>query len=387
MTEEIKLMTCTKLCTGPLAKGCEQCIVGRKSVIFVTGLCHYKCFYCPISDDKRNKDIVKINEHIIINPDEQEGLNQLFAEIENCQSLGASLTGGDPLAKLDRTIYYIKALKEKFGKGFHIHLYSSLPFVTQDAMIRLSEAGLDEIRFHADLDDIASWEKMYFAEGLKMNIGIEIPSIPGSIEKTKELINFAKKTGFIEFVNLNELEFSDISNDNFEEHGFFVKNSLSYGIMGSEAVAKEAIEYAKNIGMPTHYCTAGFKDKVQLANRLRLRSQKVAKEYDLEDEEGLLERGEILPLTDKENSSSEMVVEGGLDLEAIKQELQEEFEIPDELIDNVGYRLLIAPWVIKEIFEELNERKEEFTWIEDVEISIVKEYPTDDHFLVERNPL
>ena len=382
----VELVQCKKFHFGPLAKGCQQCVLGRKTVIFVTGICHYNCFYCPISDDKRMKDIVKVNEHVVINPDSDEGVAQIIKEIKLCQSTGASLTGGDPLAKLDRTINYIRAIKDYFGDKFHIHLYSSLPFVTQEALIKLADAGLDEIRFHPDIDDIASWEKILFAEGLGMTVGIEIPSIPGKADKMKELVYFAKATGFVEFININELEYSDISESNFSKHGFVVKDNLSYGILGSEATAKDVVKYSESIGFPAHYCSAGFKDNVQLANRMRLRSETVAKEYDVVDEEGMLTRGEIRIVDD---SSS-------VDLERIKQDLEDDFEIPANLIeiDSNSNRLLIAPWLIEELVNALREVKSSesedefpYQWFDAVEFSIVREYPTDDNFLLERTTL
>ena len=51
--------------TGKLAKGCRLCIKGKKSVLFVTGLCNINCYYCPVSNEKKNKDISYINERKI----------------------------------------------------------------------------------------------------------------------------------------------------------------------------------------------------------------------------------------------------------------------------------------------------------------------------------
>src|SRR3990172_2095039 len=37
---------------GSLPVGCRQCTDGAKMVLFVTGLCSFHCFYCPVSDEK-----------------------------------------------------------------------------------------------------------------------------------------------------------------------------------------------------------------------------------------------------------------------------------------------------------------------------------------------
>ena len=377
----VELVSCVKKHFGPLAKGCDLCVLGRKSVIFVTGLCHYKCFYCPISDDKRGKDIVKVNEKVITLPDNDCALQDLFNEIIACQSLGASLTGGDPLAKLNRTCKYISALKNRFGEDFHIHLYTSLPFVSQDAFLRLEKAGLDELRFHVDLEDINSWPKMLFVEGCSFDVGIEIPIIPFHLEKTKELIYFAKQSGVINFINLNELEYSDVSDSSLIKRGMVVKDSLSYGIKGSEELAYELISFGEKIGLRFHYCSAGFKDGVQLANRLRLRAQKTAKEYDLVDEEGMITRGEIIS-----NSND-------VDLEDVRLFFEEQFDVPSDLMELKNNVLHIASWVLRELvleLEKLSKDKElgdEMSWYKHISFFIVTHYPTADKFFISREEL
>ncbi|MFW5977495.1 MAG: radical SAM protein [Candidatus Nanoarchaeia archaeon] len=377
----IKHIQCTKTHNGPLAKGCKMCITGHKSVIFITGKCHYQCFYCPISDDKRNKDIVKVNEKIITLPDSEEGFLEIVKEIRACQSTGVSLTGGDPLAKLQRSCQYIKRLKNIFGEQFHIHLYTSPHFVSQDAIVQLEQAGLDEIRFHLQLDNPDSWLKIMFVEGHAFDVGVEIPAIPGREEKTKELLFFCKQSGVIDFVNINELEYSDTSENSLTNHEFVVKDNLSYGIAQSEELAKKLVEYGKKINLRVHYCSAQFKDKVQLGNRFLLRAKKTAQEYDLVDDEGILTRGEIV-CKDK-----------SLDLEDLRLELIEAFEIPQELLEyqQEKSRLLIASWVLEEIISQMREKHEEdnsqYSWLDSLECSIIKEYPTSDAMLIEKTIL
>ena len=376
----LKPKTCNKVKFGPLAKGCEQCILGRKSVLFITGKCHYQCFYCPISDDKRNKDLVKINERIIKNPDSEEGREELIKEIKLCNSWGVGITGGDPLISINRTCNYIKLLKKEFGKEFHIHLYTSLQCVSKKALEQLEEAGLDEIRFHIPIDQKQYWARLDLAKDInKIKRGVEIPAIPHTQELLKEMLDFIKKRKFIEFVNVNELEFSDISENTLTKKGFFVKNELSYGIKNSEELGKWAVKYGEEIKLPTHYCSAGFKDEIQLGNRLMLRAESIAKAYDDIDDEGMLIRGEI-------RLTSQGVAEE-FSLKEISDALKEYYEIPDEMMEVDDDRILIASWILEEIYRDIREHKEDFLFGDYIEASIIKEYPTADHMLLERNPL
>ena len=103
-----------------LPRGCQYCIRGEKLVLFVTGICPRECSFCPVSDEKYRQDVIFANERKVNSP------SDLIKEAELMQAKGAGITGGDPLAKLNRTLEYIRLLKEKFGKQFHLHLYTSL---------------------------------------------------------------------------------------------------------------------------------------------------------------------------------------------------------------------------------------------------------------------
>ena len=102
---------------GLLPKGCQMCVKGEKLVLFVTGLCPRKCCFCPVSDDKYGRDVIYANERRVFTSDD------LIKEAELMNAKGMGITGGDPLTKLERTTRFIKKLKEKFGKEFHIHYW------------------------------------------------------------------------------------------------------------------------------------------------------------------------------------------------------------------------------------------------------------------------
>lgn len=108
---------------GALAKGCEQCVKGEKLVLFATGICPRHCYFCPISDKKWAKDDVYANEWKISSE------KDIIKEAELCDSKGAGITGGDPLARIERVAKYIRMLKKRLGRKFHIHLYTPLDLV------------------------------------------------------------------------------------------------------------------------------------------------------------------------------------------------------------------------------------------------------------------
>jgi len=270
---------------GELAKGCQLCVQGKKLVLLVTGLCGRGCYYCPLSDKKKNKDVVYANEW------PTDNIKDIIKEAELCSSRGAGITGGDPLAVIERTVVFIKALKERFGKTFHIHLYTPLIKVNEENLKKLRAAGLDEIRFHPDLDDNRYWNKLKYAKSLGWDIGIEIPAIPGKKSEILQLIDYAKEK--IDFLNINELEISDTNASKLGEYGFETKGELSYGIKGSEELAMEIMEYCKKIDLKTHYCTTILKDKVQLMNRIKRRAKNVKEKFDKITSEGTLIRGVV----------------------------------------------------------------------------------------------
>ena len=124
-----------------LSEGCRLCQEGAKMVLFVTGLCPKSCFYCPLSDERRGKDLVFANERSIKNDED------LLKEAELMNALGTGITGGEPLLKIERVLHYIRILKASFGKEHHIHLYTSLA-PDRQVLEKLADAGLDEIRLH-----------------------------------------------------------------------------------------------------------------------------------------------------------------------------------------------------------------------------------------------
>lgn len=337
---------------GTLAKGCQLCVHGRKSVVFLTGLCANHCYFCPISDKKRNKDVVYINEW----PTKKK--KEILKEIQLCSSKGVGITGGDPLIKVNRCIKFIKLLKKKFGKSFHIHLYTPLNLVNEKNLKKLHNSGLDEIRFHLDLDNDFSWDMMFLARKYSWDVGVEIPAILGKEEKTKKLIDFIK--GKVDFLNINELEISDTNAQNLVDMGFKPKNKISYAVKGSQELALKLLRYCKGKIKNVHYCTTKLKDRVQLRKRIMLRAKNVKKDYDLVTKDGMLFRGVIFCKKPKK----------------VMKKLRKEYDIPKNLIefDKKNNRILTASWILDKLKKDLKKKG--------LNIALIEEYPTYDQLEV-----
>lgn len=363
-----------------LPKGCSYCVKGEKLVLFVTGVCPAHCYFCPLSEQKKNKDVVFADEWKL--KDENDTIS-LITEAKLINAKGAGITGGDPLARLQRTIRYIKLLKKVFGKKFHIHLYTPLNLVDEKRLTRLFQAGLDEIRFHPNLTDEKFWSRIKIAKKFKWDIGIEIPVIPEMEKEIVKLIEFSKN--HIDFLNLNELEYSDTNADELLKRNLHTEKGR-YSIKGSSRLAKKLLKKYEKGKLNIHYCTIKLKDKVQLSTRIKRRAKNVKKAYDFADKEGMLIRAalyteNLMPgfsyRKKLESLSQKERIEILAKLEKAKKELKKEFNIPEKLIgiDDKKLRILTSPEVALRLKNELKQKK--------LIAAIVKEYPTWDQTEIE----
>ncbi len=340
---------------GELPEGCRLCMIGAKLVLFVTGKCLRSCFYCPLSERRRGKDNVWANERLV------GGVHDIIDEAERMQALGAGITGGDPAVALKRTISYIKLLKREFGEDFHIHMYTASPLNKED-LEELYASGLDEIRFHVNIDH-SLFNSIELAKEVGMSTGAEIPSIP---QKEDEIIYIAEKLKSIEadFLNINELEVSETNYERIKDLGYDVDG---YVVVGSLETALRAM---RKIDFNVHLCTASYKDSVQLRNRLIRTAINVAKDYEYVSEDGLLVKGVIYARGDKIEY-----------LKKLRELLIKKFGIEENMIyvDEEKKRIETSVDIIETLARAFKRRNLEFY--------IVEEYPTRDRLETERIPL
>ncbi len=350
----LRRLECGSAVDGDMAVGCNYCFEGSKMVLFVTGKCGTGCKYCPVSLERKGHAGTYANELKVLSDDD------VIKEAEAMDALGTGVTGGDPLFDMDLTLHYITLLKNYFGPGHHIHLYTSMIDVEKVRLLR--EAGLDEIRFHPREDewmdfDTTKLRKVVSIEGL--DVGIEVPALPGREKDLDSLITRSFSAGVL-FVNLNELEFSESNWDMMKDNGYLLKDDISSAIKGSEEISLALIK--AHPGKRIHFCSSSFKDGIQLRRRLIRRAEHTAKEYEIVTDDGTILKG--LLYADDLNEAAEF--------------LRTEYDVPDSLmfIDKERNRMEAASWILQEIADDLPYK-----------CYIIEEYPTADRLEVERMPL
>ena len=350
---KVKKVFANSLLLGELPEGCKLCVKGAKLVLFVTGLCNKRCWYCTISKARWQKDVILADE-LEVKKD-----SDIVKEAELIDAEGAGITGGEPILVFDRTLHYINLLKSTFGKDFHIHLYTAFP-LNFEKMKKLQEHGLDEIRFHFFE---RKWKIIKDALKLDWDVGIEIPVIPEYEDKIKKLLLKADELG-VKFVNLDELEFSERNEKILLEKGYEFKEDTPTAVKGSEEVAKRLLRFAsENLErLNVHYCSAMTKNVFQLKNRWKRRAENIKECYEKVDEDGLLQKGII-------------EVDKGR-LPSLLDYLRERFRLPPRMIKIKNGRIETSIRIALKIAKKEKSLK----------VYLVKEVPIENGWFVEKWP-
>ena len=348
---------------GALSDACTQCSEGRKMVLFVTGVRRFRCFYCPVSPTRNQKDVVYANERKV--GSDQDVLDEARA----IGAAGTGITGGDPLGVVDRVEHYVRLLKREFGPTHHIHLYTHEP--NAEKLQRLANAGLDEFRLHIPHylwgtlahDGAAYRAVLEAAPGWGIRRGVEIPVLPEKEPELRRLLRSLDRIG-VDFVNLNELEFSETNESKLIERGYRTDARNGWGVRGSRAVAARVVR-EMHLSVPVHYCSSRFKDGVQLRQRLLRRAERTAPGFAVRTTDGTVllgiveaDRADDLPRWAAAVARRVRVEPEDYRLDVGRRRV----ELASSVLRRVAHRL---PWPAFE----------------------VEEYPTADALEVERDPL
>lgn len=270
-----------------ISKGCRICKKGAKMVLFITGVCHRTCWYCPLSVERKGTDRTYANERVVDSPE------QAIEVAHRMSALGTGVTGGEPLARPDRVISYCSRLKEEFGPEHHIHLYTST--APDHEMLQSLVGIIDEIRLHPPME---IWDQVLTsdyvtsavdAKKMGFDIGFEVPALP-------EVDVLTQVLPFIDFLNINELEWGDHNADGMRQRNYLLEDGLHNAIEGAREWAARISKEDK-----VHFCSSSFKDSVQLRKRLIRVARNTARSFDHVTRDGTIMYGSLVPQKNDRN--------------------------------------------------------------------------------------
>jgi pyruvate formate-lyase activating enzyme-like uncharacterized protein len=257
----------TKPYLNHISKGCQICGSGKWSCLFITNKCNANCFYCPAPQEQDEKPSTQgldfENPH-----DYAEYINHFGFE-------GVSFSGGEPLLYFDRTLEYLKVLRQRCNPNLYIWLYTNGILADKSKLQALANENLNEIRFDIGATGF-SLDKVKLAKGIIPVITIEIPSIPEEKEKIISLLPQMIEAG-VTNLNLHHLRLTQHNVSKLIKKNYNIISSERPLVAESEMAALDIIIKAQKLGLEIgiNYCSFHFKNRFQKAGFRRMVIQKI----------------------------------------------------------------------------------------------------------------
>lgn len=262
----------TKLDMRKLSPGCRICVDGDWSCLFINGRCNACCFYCPSRQDETG--LPTTNAVAFRSPADY------VAYLEQFGFRGMSLSGGEPLLTPNRSIAFLAAAKQHFGERLHSWLYTNGTLVDRDILLRLRDAGLDEIRFDIGATSY-SLARASMAVGIVPTVTVEIPAVPEDLPVLEQKMAEMADVG-INHLNLHQLRLTPYNLKRFAGRPYTYLHGEKVTVLESELAALQLLHHgrAAGIDLPINYCSFVYKHRYQKAAARRRSAAFIGKPFE-----------------------------------------------------------------------------------------------------------
>jgi pyruvate formate-lyase activating enzyme-like uncharacterized protein len=215
---------------GDLTPGCKTCCLkGRWTQIRTTTKCNLNCSFCYYygQKDLPMRELIPKGLYRIGNNYFSETDIKLFFKTQGKEHLsGVAWLHYEPLMEIDKILSLMKLIHQN---GYHQWLYTNGILANEENLKRLSDAGLDEIRFDLAATDCSSGviKNMGIARRYFKYLCIESPMFTrffNSFMKNKRAI-LDTGVGHIHFA---ELQLFPATSDNFRDEGPIYRYKRGY---------------------------------------------------------------------------------------------------------------------------------------------------------------
>ncbi len=245
-----------------LSPGCETCINGTWSCLFINKMCTRNCFYCPQDRTEKIESLPQTDKHIKFT-----SAKDYTTYLKQFHFKGIGISGGEPFLVFDKVIEYIKTIRDCLGSQLYIWIYTNGDLVTDDKLKRLKDAGLNEIRFDISAADY-NLKPISLAAKYIHNIAVEIPAIPEDLDIVKSILKRFEDIG-VKYLNLHQLMMNDNNRAEFIKRNYTVTNPHLYKndspVIESELAAFAILKHALKINsaLGVNYCSRCYKARFQ----------------------------------------------------------------------------------------------------------------------------
>lgn len=255
------------------SSACKACRTGVDThSVYLSLKCNKNCYFCfNPNQDNFEKDIKRKFAA-------KQIANKILKNNQNIKFI--ALTGGEPLLYKDDALEFFKIINES-NTTIHKRLYTNGTLIDTKYLKKLKSSGLDEIRFSIKLEDSLNEqadiiEKIEDAKHYIKTVMVEMPVIPKTLEKMKNIMFYLEQIG-IDGINLLEFCFPFTNEKEYIKRGFMLKyppfqTYYNYwyagglAISGSEEESLELLKFASEnkFKMGVFYCSLANKHLGQI---------------------------------------------------------------------------------------------------------------------------
>ena len=270
----------TKPVYGTLSPGCQVCGQGDWSCLFINGKCNCRCFYCPTVQN--DFSVPTTNRIAFKRP------GDYAAYVDRFNFGGVSISGGEPLLTVDRSLKYLNAVRRTVGDHIHLWLYTNGTRLTADHVSALKDAGLNEIRFDISAADY-DLSKIALAAGHIPHITVEIPAIPEDQARLLSLIPMMGDMG-VNYLNLHQLRLTPFNHVHLKKRPYTFLHGEKVTVLESELTALSILQTAaeKKWAFNINYCSFVYKHRYQRAAARRRNAAFMVKGHESITENGFI---------------------------------------------------------------------------------------------------
>jgi pyruvate formate-lyase activating enzyme-like uncharacterized protein len=257
--------SCT-LFTRRLPPGCRECLKGRGSNLYVTGLCTRECFFC--FNQRPRKDETVIHGFPVREPFQAAEIVRRYG----LRSVGIS--GGEPLLFPERVQGLIRALRA-LPHPPRIDLYTNGDRSGEALLRRLQEEGLDSVRFNLAARD---YDPSPLPAALRVfpELAVEIPVIPRDMARLKAMVLELDRLG-VAFLIIHELFLCAENGDKARGEGHVASSGGNYRHLlwhPAEQALEAALElliFAQERAriLSVYFCSCGTQETISRRGWLR----------------------------------------------------------------------------------------------------------------------